>query len=383
MAEFGPRTTPTALAVCAVFLFVGCGDHDSPSRRQQPTQAALRELADLASSVVSADTIPPASMTPAAAERWQVRRRAILDARPGPTIGTLVGTGVDVLGGQLDAALASDGRVYILDGLNSRILVVDSAGAIITAFGTHGDGPYDFRHPAAIAVGDDWLAVAQYGGAKLFRRTAAGHEFRELLRGYSPRSLCFLSDRRVLGTSVDLASATTIREYLREADETPVLTFGRGYTHGGIRAASALARGRMACAADAPRVVYAHTYLPFLEAFSPLGEPLWAALIADFEQGWFVELEGGRRLRFPLPPKEELVGVAGKTGDYFVASYDAWYSTTSLRRRAYLIDASTGKGGLLEEGKHGVIAALGADRYVRVSYEPFPRIQIWYIQHEK
>ena len=322
-------------------------------------------------------------MTPAAADQWQVQRRAILDARAGPTIGTLSGTGVDVLGGQLDAALASDGRVYILDGLNGRILVVDSAGTILTAFGRHGDGPDDFRHPAAIAVEDDWLAVAQYGGVKLFQRTAAGHEFRELLRGYSPRSLCFLGDRRVLGTSVDLASATTIREYVGETDETSPLAFGRGYTYGGIRAASALARGRMACTTDASRVVYAHTYLPLLEAFSPKGELLWATLIADFEQGWFVELDGGRRLRFPLPPKEELVGVAGRIGDYLVVSYDAWYSTTLLRRRAYLIDASTGEGGLLDEGRHGIIVALGVDRYVRVNYEPFPSVQIWYMQHEK
>ena len=356
----------------------------SPEGVRQPTVAALEDLRVRASSLVGWDTLPPATMTRKAAERWQRKRSAIVNARPGPVLGSLDGDSVDVLGLPVDVELISDGRFYVLDGVNARLLLSDSTGRVLDWFGQHGDGPRDFRQPAALATLDSQVAVAQFGGVKLFERTGNEHEFRTIYPGFSASSLCYTGDGRILGAAVSRASKTFIREYEGSSMAVvpeQVAQFGRGYDFGGSRASAVLMRGSMACYADQRRVVYAFQYLPAIESYSLAGEQLWAVMLSVFEQGWFVESNAGRRLSFPGLPRETLVGLADEADGYVIATYDKWQDAVFWERRSYLIDAATGEGALLEEGQHGVIAAMDSVRFLRISYNPYPRVQLWYMDN--
>ena len=350
----------------------GCGD--SSTHVRLPTQEALAAFSRHASAL-AADTVPPATMTPLAAEKWRARRRAILDAGLNTTVGRLDGAGV-VLGGSLDVGLTSEGKFYVLDRHDARILLFDPKGNLVESFGRHGDGPYDFRNPQAVAVSEDWLGVAQAGGVKLFRRLPDAHEFHSLLRGRSPRSLCFSGDRRLWGGAMDQQSATYVREYRLDIEESGSVSMGRHHVFGGsVSTDRALARGRVACATD--KLLYAFEFLPWVEGYAASEEPLWSAAIGEFEQGWFVESGGGRRLTFPRVPDEYLVAVAGDGIGYAIATYHARQLGPTWRRRAYLIDVSTGEGALLEEGQFGIIVDIDAHSFARVAYDPYPTVELW------
>ena len=368
--------------LCFWVALTGSSCDFSPQSSRQPTAAALDDLRVRSSALIRSDTIAAPTMAPEAAQRWRQQRRAILDASPGSILGALEGDSVDVLGLPVDAELMVDGRFYVLDAMNARLLLSDSSGQILTWFGQHGDGPYDFRHPAALATLDEQVAVAQFGGVKLFERTDNEHEFRAIYPGFSASTLCYTGDGRIFGATVSSRSRTFIREYDKNSiavKPNEVVQFGRGYDFGGSRASAVLMRGSMACDTDKHRFVYAFKYIPAIESYSATGEELWAVVLSAFEQGWFEEAEAGRRLSFPALPHETLVGLTDEANGYVIATYDTWQDAVSWNRRAYLVDAMTGEGALLEEGRHGVIVAMDSVRLLRISYRPYPRVQLWHM----
>lgn len=73
------------------------------------------------------------------------------------------------------AYVASDGRILISDQAQQRVLEFDSTGAFVRSIGRDGEGPGEFRGPAAIAEwGDDSLIVTELTNRRIsvFRRSS-------------------------------------------------------------------------------------------------------------------------------------------------------------------------------------------------------------------
>jgi DNA-binding beta-propeller fold protein YncE len=61
--------------------------------------------------------------------------------------------------------IAPDGRLFAADTHYSRVLVFAPTGTRLAEFGTHGDGPGQFRLPTDVAVdASGFVYVAEYGG---------------------------------------------------------------------------------------------------------------------------------------------------------------------------------------------------------------------------
>ncbi|UCF90056.1 MAG: NHL repeat-containing protein [Desulfobacterales bacterium] len=54
-----------------------------------------------------------------------------------------------------DIAIAPNGDTYLVDGVNNRIIVLDSAGGWKLAFGTQGKGQGEFEYPLGIDISDE------------------------------------------------------------------------------------------------------------------------------------------------------------------------------------------------------------------------------------
>lgn len=67
-----------------------------------------------------------------------------------------------------DVAVASDGSIYVVDGVNQSIKVFDSKGEFIFSFGEAGAGPGQFNYPLGMAIdGADRIYVADSGNQRV------------------------------------------------------------------------------------------------------------------------------------------------------------------------------------------------------------------------
>jgi DNA-binding beta-propeller fold protein YncE len=75
-----------------------------------------------------------------------------------------------------DLALSPSGEIaYVVDAADARVKAFDAAGEPLFAFGRRGDGPTDFVRPFGIAVSPDAsVFVTDEGGAKVVRFDAVG-----------------------------------------------------------------------------------------------------------------------------------------------------------------------------------------------------------------
>jgi len=66
-----------------------------------------------------------------------------------------------------DLAIADDGRIYVLDGLQGRVVVFEGSGKVRTTFGDVGSGSGQLRLPMGIAIEDRQLYVADSGNNRI------------------------------------------------------------------------------------------------------------------------------------------------------------------------------------------------------------------------
>lgn len=75
---------------------------------------------------------------------------------------TLLTAGDTTVGDISDIAVAPDGRVYLADIANSKIVVLDTTGTVDTILGRTGDGPGEFRVPRMVHVTDNEIVVLDH-----------------------------------------------------------------------------------------------------------------------------------------------------------------------------------------------------------------------------
>jgi len=358
----------------------GCGRGDDGSTRH-PLPEALRDIRRGATSVLSSDTLPPATMHKVDAGRWTDMRKRILAARPGPILGAFGGEGLDVLGDLVNVTLDDAGRTYVLDSMNGRVVVFDADGRAVSAFGRVGDGPMEFRAPRDLVANRDTIIVAQTGLLKVFVRTDREYLLQSQVRlGGSLNSLCF-SKGRVFG-SVRRQPEGVVAEYGLAASNRRQ-SFGMGYTVGWQYAQQTLSTGFVACGDNLGFVVYGHERLPALDAYAFDGRRVWSAIIADYQQGYWTETRDGWMVS-PRPPRESLTSLVMTSADFVIASYYREDQDGNVTTRVYLLDARTGAGGLLEQTDRGdrEILAISSERYVTYVRGTYPRLRIWHVEEQ-
>lgn len=100
------------------------------------------------------------------------------------TMGVLMGDSLLEFGKITDASWTRDGRIYVLDGLKSRLSVFSGTGEFLMAAGRQGSGPGEYQYPRSFALMDDGsLVVCDWGGIAVTFLTPA-LEFDTLITGY-------------------------------------------------------------------------------------------------------------------------------------------------------------------------------------------------------
>jgi DNA-binding beta-propeller fold protein YncE len=54
-----------------------------------------------------------------------------------------------------DISVGPNGYVYVVDGVNNRVIAFDGKGRMKFSFGTKGTGPGEFKHPVGIDISDE------------------------------------------------------------------------------------------------------------------------------------------------------------------------------------------------------------------------------------
>lgn len=87
----------------------------------------------------------------------------------------IVGPPEDPFNMPSDAAVGRDGRLYVLDGVNHRVVAYDAEGCLQFQFGSRGAGPGQFAYPLGIAADPNGtIYVADSGNHRFQTFTAYG-----------------------------------------------------------------------------------------------------------------------------------------------------------------------------------------------------------------
>lgn len=86
----------------------------------------------------------------------------------GYTVGSLAGEEWETFADLRTVAFDGAGNLYILDGGNHRVVVVDPSGALVREFGKEGDGPGELRLPFGMVVAPDGTTAIQDMGHQAF-----------------------------------------------------------------------------------------------------------------------------------------------------------------------------------------------------------------------
>lgn len=100
-------------------------------------------------------------------------RIRVFDARTGQHLSDIGkrGSGPGEFNLPRDVAIGRDGRIYVVDGGNFRVQILDKDGRFLKAFGQVGKGLGDFARPKEIAldsVGNVYVADSAFGNFQIF-----------------------------------------------------------------------------------------------------------------------------------------------------------------------------------------------------------------------
>ena len=342
------------------------------------------------SPLIRADTVIEGLSTPKRAAEWSVARRALLDATAVTSVGTLEGTGPDLLGSISAAASDADGNVYILDGIAEEVLIFDAAGEFLHRVGGKGEGPEEFLNVRDfVRLPDGRLVVGQSGGpAKVLEPGPEGYAFAgPLVRDRATETLaiidmCAVQDRLFVHSSNLARDALVIHEVSTE-DGTILSSFAEAYRATFESDRTDRSYGRIACG-EPETIVWGFYYFPIVRAFRPDNTLVWAALIEDFAQGLVYQNSPTSPTVHPRSSPTEYIVAAHALPRGFVVLQTIMYehrgtgedrSWETVRRRTYLVDQETGNGGLVSDSLPR-IAWIGDSTYVAAWSFPYPRVEV-------
>lgn len=341
--------------------------------------------------LIRSDTVIEGLSTPERAAQWSAARRALLDARAVTSVGTLEGTGPDLLGTIAGAAADPDGNVHILDGSADEVLVFDAAGEFLHRVGGKGEGPEEFQHVEnLVRLPDGRLVVGQWGAsAKVLEPGPDGFTFAgPLVRDRTTEALaiidmCVLGDRLFVHSS-NLARDELVIHEVSTEDGAVQRSFAEAYRATFASDRADRSYGRIACGEDPATLVWGLYYFPIVRAYRPDNTLLWAALIEDFAQGLVYQNSPRSPTVHPRSSPTEYIVAAHALEPGFVVLQTARYeyrgtgddrSWDMVRLRTYLVDRETGNGGLVSD-ELPRIAWIADSTYVAAWSFPYPRVEV-------
>ena len=383
-----PRLTAVLVTLLTAVSTASCRQDGIPANAvHHPTE---ENRPPPGSPLIRADTVLEGLSAPDRAAQWSAVRRALLDATPVTSVGTLDGTGPDLLGSVAAAAGDAEGNVYILDGVAEEVLVFDAMGDFLTRVGGKGDGPEEFRNVRDIVrFPDGRLVVGQSGApAKVLEPGPEGYAFAgPLVRDRATEALavidmCVIGDRLFVHSS-NLALDEFVIHEVSTGDGAVQRSFADAYQATFASDRVDRSYGRIACGAPAT-IVWGFYYFPIVRAYEPDNTLVWAALIEDFTQGPVYQNSPSSPTVHPGGlPSEYVVEVHALPPGFFVLQtllYEsrgtgedrAW---RSVRRRTYLLDQEMGNGGLVSDSLPR-IAWVGDSTYAATWSFPYPRVEV-------
>lgn len=290
------------------------------------------------------------------------------------------------LGAVTDAAFGPEGIVFLLDAPLGRVLVIGTDGRFVTSLGRPGDGPGEFRNPAAVA----WLPDQ---GQLAVLDQAQG---RVSLLTWRDGRLKFTTSFPVTPFAVDMCVVRNeIFVYAPSPSEEEVIqvfdlgglrkrAFGSAFgAEGGSIMLMAKRGAALACLPGARSVALASQLDGEVRSWSEGGASLWRVRLPDLRPAKIRVSESGYGFDPSTPQPWDLVDALVPVGtDRFVVQVARAKrpppagEEPAEARFTFLLSAATGN----VEGRTDSlprIMSLSRDRLLTARSLPWPQVQLW------
>jgi hypothetical protein len=226
-----------------------------------------------------------------------------------------------------DAAMDSNGRVYILDPSVPRVVITDAHLRSLGHFGRRGSGPGEFRDPVSLGVvagGEVAVLDRALGRITLFeieRSGASARPVRTIPLDFGSEWMCALPGGNFLIYGLHGGQ----RLHVVGADGRVLRSFAPAEPGLSPMALSLLTRGRMACDPRRDEVLVSSRFLPSVETYRiSTGVSTWNGRLEPF-RATTVSDAGAQVTIASGPSGVSLVSNVVGVGDYFVfqAHYDS------------------------------------------------------------
>jgi hypothetical protein len=303
-------------------------------------------------------------------------------SEPMSYIGRLDSPSHEVFGSLTDVAVGPNETIFILDGQSALVSAFDTLARFLWAAGGPGSGPRELANPLSIAVTTKGHAfVGQLTRTwKVFSTdTDAAPQLASL--AVSPRDMCAIPAGLVIhGASIEESAILWIYS---ESGER-LKAFGKSPVVDNPILRAELARGRVACSAEANRIVFAPVSVDStIQAFTLTGDSAWVATIPNYLP-----------MTIRTTPNGGYSALVPETGYHTVAALLPWsphefllqvaYHTSETRAagirwsqlRSYTVDPASGLITAIDSDLPELIA-VGQRIAVGVEEAPYPRLIIW------
>ena len=309
--------------------------------------------------------------------------QALLVGAPSVTVGELDGPSEYVLG-SIDAMARTDSTIVLLDSRSHLVRLFDHQGRFLTSAGGSGQGPGEFVRPNAMAMdslGSIYVTDVRSMRMDVFRYAEDSLKYSTSvpLVDVMPYDVCALSGSIVVHGS-ELGDPEGSRQlHVFEQDLSDRRSFGRVYDSGNSAIQNALNVGKILCVPPST-IVYAPTNLPFVLAYSIVGETLWVSRLSDFVPFPYIEYPG--RIVNPIPEggANATVSLARACKGWLIVQV-AKVSEESMQAGrysgldTYALKVATGEGLYLGDNMPFVMDSDESVAFVKED-QPFPRIAI-------
>ena len=298
------------------------------------------------------------------------------------TIGLLDGPPEYVFGRITDADRDTSGRLYVLDSMNHRLRVFDSAGVHVVSAGREGNGPGEFIASYRFTLDRDGFVVVADRSGRL-TNFAFGDSVLEY-RGvttltYGAFDICSL-EQGLLVHGFAVGDTVSLHWHDREGER--VSPFGAFHAGETLIARETFSSGYVVCYPEIERVLYVTEHSPEVRAYTPEGVLVWTDSIPLFRQVQShtrADFPGYTGFRWVTPEGTHRIVSAIPAGRGGALVQVAMRDTTSTSARDYqaletfLWDVATGE--LLDQASEiPEIIVLGEGTAVGVEHEPYPRL---------
>jgi hypothetical protein len=308
-------------------------------------------------------------------DRLNAWKSRLLGATDEWFLGSLDGDDLETFG-QVYSAASSGDRLYVADRVTQSLKVYTHAGDAVAEPLTFGDGPREMRGVLAAApISEQTIAVADPTQLRFFDVVADSLMARNTVPiGAAAQGACALAGRAYVRTWRRRTNQIVAR-FGEEPGDT--LFFGDGAQFTDENTRNQLSRGHIACSETASIVAVAFDSEPFIRAYSPDGELVWQARIEPFSRSDMAlgkstgsnpsAVDRGRL-------HDQVIGMVTLPPDAFLVNVIQVQSVSPGSRPtyllgAYIVDAATGNGGIVDGFKDRVLAA-SSERYFSVRSRP-------------